>query len=212
MRVSYTDLKQEFKRVLLSRGVAEATADDCAGMFADTSANGVYSHGVNRFPRFIQQLDAGDIVPDAEPSKLLSLGAIEQWDAHQGIGNLTARRMMDRAMQLADSHGIGLVALRNANHWMRGGGFGWQAAEKGYIGICWTNSIAVMATLGRQGVPDRHQPADRRGAGQPHHHGGYVDVDVLLWCFGAKSAGGQNAAGGRRFRQRRTIDARSCHH
>lgn len=67
MRVSYTDLKQEFKRVLLSRGVAEATADDCAGMFADTSANGVYSHGVNRFPRFIQQLDAGDIVPDAEP-------------------------------------------------------------------------------------------------------------------------------------------------
>ena len=148
MRVSYSELKQQFKRVLLARGVAEHTADDCAGMFADTTASGVYSHGVNRFPRFIQQLDAGDIVPDAEPSKLLSLGAIEQWDAHQGIGNLTARRMMDRAMQLADDHGIGLVALRNANHWMRGGGYGWQAAEKGYIGICWTNSIAVMPAWG----------------------------------------------------------------
>ncbi|WP_268630504.1 Ldh family oxidoreductase, partial [Escherichia coli] len=134
--------------MLLARGVAEHLADDCAGMFADTTASGVYSHGVNRFPRFIQQLDAGDIVPDAEPSKLLSLGAIEQWDAHQGIGNLTARRMMDRAMQLADDHGIGLVALRNANHWMRGGGYGWQAAEKGYIGICWTNSIAVMPPWG----------------------------------------------------------------
>src|SRR5699024_10874539 len=43
---------------------------------------------------------------------------------------------------------IGLVALRNANHWMRGGSYGWQAAEKGYIGICWTNSIAVMPPWG----------------------------------------------------------------
>lgn len=38
--------------------------------------------------------------------------------------------MMDRAIELAADHGIGLVALRNANHWMRGGSYGWQAAEK----------------------------------------------------------------------------------
>ena len=56
--------------------------------------------------------------------------------------------MMDRAIELAADHGIGLVALRNANHWMRGGSYGWQAAEKGYIGICWTNSIAVMPPWG----------------------------------------------------------------
>lgn len=43
---------------------------------------------------------------------------------------------------------LALVALRNANHWMRGGSYGWQAAEKGYIGICWTNSIAVMPPWG----------------------------------------------------------------
>ncbi len=55
---------------------------------------------------------------------------------------------MDRAIELAADHGIGLVALRNANHWMRGGSYGWQAAEKGYIGICWTNSIAVMPPWG----------------------------------------------------------------
>ena len=100
-------------------------------MFADTTQSGVYSHGVNRFPRFIQQLEKGDIDPAAKASKVLSLGAIEQWDAHQAIGNLTAKEMMDRAMALADQHGIGVVALKNANHWMRGGGYGWQAAEKG---------------------------------------------------------------------------------
>ena len=148
MRVSYDDLKAEFLRVLKKNNVAPPMAEACATLFADTTQTGVYSHGVNRFPRFIQQLQAGHVRPDAEPSKILSLGAIEQWDAHRGIGNVTAQKMMARAMSIADGHGIGVVALRNANHWMRGGGYGYQAAEKGYIGICWSNSIAVMPPWG----------------------------------------------------------------
>ncbi|EAN1187788.1 3-dehydro-L-gulonate 2-dehydrogenase, partial [Salmonella enterica] len=148
MKVTFEELKGAFYRVLRSRNIAEDTADECAEMFARTTESGVYSHGVNRFPRFIQQLDNGDIIPDAKPQRVTSLGAIEQWDAQRAIGNLTAKKMMDRAIELASDHGIGLVALRNANHWMRGGSYGWQAAEKGYIGICWTNSIAVMPPWG----------------------------------------------------------------
>lgn len=148
MRLSYAELKNEFLRVLQSCNVEAALAEECATLFADTTQAGVYSHGVNRFPRFIQQLKAGHIVLGAQPVKVLALGAIEQWDAQRSIGNVTARHMMNRAMALADEHGIGLVALRNANHWMRGGGYGYQAAEKGYVGICWSNSIAVMPPWG----------------------------------------------------------------
>ena len=148
MRISYVDLKNEFLRVLRSCHVREDLAEECATLFADTTQSGVYSHGVNRFPRFIQQLRAGHVLPDNEPTQVFSLGAIEQWDAHRSIGNVTAKHMMDRAMKVADQHGIGLIALRNANHWMRGGGYGYQAAEKGYIGICWSNSIAVMPPWG----------------------------------------------------------------
>ena len=148
MRIAYDEMKDVFERVLLKYGFPKKTADLSARLFTDNTCDGIASHGVNRFPRFIQQLEKGDIDPAAKASKVLSLGAIEQWDAHQAIGNLTAKEMMDRAMALADQHGIGVVALKNANHWMRGGGYGWQAAEKGYIGICWTNSIAVMPPWG----------------------------------------------------------------
>lgn len=148
MKLTFDQLKQEFKRVLLSRKIASETAEACAEMFARTTETGVYSHGVNRFPRFIQQLDNGDIIPDAVPEKIVSIGAIEQWDAKRSFGNLTATKMMDRAMEIASEHGIGVVALRNANHWMRGGSYGVQAAEKGYIGICWTNALAVMPPWG----------------------------------------------------------------
>ncbi|STH53697.1 2,3-diketo-l-gulonate reductase [Escherichia coli] len=101
MKVTFEQLKAAFNRVLISRGVDNETADACAEMFARTTESGVYSHGVNRFPRFIQQLENGDIIPDAQPKRITSLGAIEQWDAQRSIGNLTAKKMMDRAIELA---------------------------------------------------------------------------------------------------------------
>ena len=61
MKVTFEQLKAAFNRVLISRGVDNETADACAEMFARTTESGVYSHGVNRFPRFIQQLENGDI-------------------------------------------------------------------------------------------------------------------------------------------------------
>lgn len=181
MRVSFEQLKQEFERVLLARGVQAETASECATMFAQTTESGGYSHGVNRFPRFIQQLEAGDIIPEAQAKRILALGAIEQWDAQRSIGNLTAKKMMDRAMSLASDHGIGLIAVRNANHWMRGGSYGWQAAEKGYIGICWTNSIAVMPPWGAKECRIGTNPLIVAIPGNPIT---MVDMSMSMFSYG----------------------------
>ncbi|MCS3425527.1 3-dehydro-L-gulonate 2-dehydrogenase [Rahnella sp. BIGb0603] len=181
MKLSFETLQKEFKRVLIARHVKPDVADECATMFAQTTESGVYSHGVNRFPRFIQQLDQGDIHPDAVAKKILSLGAIEQWDAQRSIGNLTAKKMMDRAISLASDHGIGLVALRNANHWMRGGSYGWQAAEKGYIGICWTNSIAVMPPWGAKECRIGTNPLIVAIPGSPIT---MVDMSMSMFSYG----------------------------
>ena len=51
-------------------------------------------------------------------------------------------------MELAGQFGIGIVALGNNNHWMRGGTYGWQAADKGCIGICWSNTCPNMPAWG----------------------------------------------------------------
>jgi len=181
MRISHQQLYREFLRVLTSRNVPQDKAEACAQMFAETSLNGVYSHGVNRFPRFIQQLDAGHIVPEADAQQVLSLGAIEQWDAQRAIGNVTAHRMMDRAMQVATEHGIGLVALRNANHWMRGGSYGWQAAERGFVGVCWTNSIAVMPPWGAKSGAIGTNPLIIAVPGEPIT---MVDMSMSMFSYG----------------------------
>ena len=48
---------------------------------------------------------------------------------------------------------MGCVALANTNHWMRGGSYGWHAAEAGVIGVCWTNTCPNLPPWGaRQAV------------------------------------------------------------
>jgi 3-dehydro-L-gulonate 2-dehydrogenase len=55
---------------------------------------------------------------------------------------------MERAIALARVHGVGVVALANTTHWMRGGSYGWQAADAGVIGICWTNTMPNLPQWG----------------------------------------------------------------
>ena len=40
------------------------------------------------------------------------------------------------------------MALSNTNHWMRGGTYGWQAADAGLIGVCWTNTMPNLPPWG----------------------------------------------------------------
>ncbi len=140
MRIPFKELQNELARVLRLKGFSDERAMLSARLFAEASCDGVYSHGLNRFPRYLAMIENGAIQVDAEPAKVGGMGGVEQWDGQSGPGNLNAWQCMNRAMELALEHGLGAVALRNTNHWMRGGTYGWQAADAGYVGICWTNT------------------------------------------------------------------------
>lgn len=146
--IPFEEMKTEFVRILTNLGFTEMKADKCAEIFAMNSLEGVYSHGFNRFPRFVGNIKKGFIRPDAEPSLVGSSGSVEQWNGNLGPGPLNALFATGRAMDVASRTGIGLVAMGNTNHWMRGGTYGWRAAEKGYAFIGWTNTEANMPAWG----------------------------------------------------------------
>ena len=147
-KVSYQELYETLLSVLRKKGFAPGRAELCAKMFADASRDGVASHGLNRFPRFIEMIAIGVIDVEAEPVPVARAGALERWDGRRGPGNLNAWQSMDAAIALSRQHGIACVALSNTNHWMRGGTYGWQAADAGVIGICWTNTLANLPPWG----------------------------------------------------------------
>ena len=186
MRVPPQELRDVLRDVLIQEGVAPQRAEACAQLFTETTLDGVYSHGLNRFPRLVAMIHRGAVDVQAEAECIERFGAIERWDGQQGLGNVNAQRCMDRAIALAREHGTGCVALRNTNHWMRGGSYGWQAAEAGAIGICWSNTNQNLPPWGS---------SERRIGNNPliiavPRRGGHIVLDMAMsqFSYGAVSA------------------------
>src|ERR1044072_2968483 len=148
MRVSFEELQQTLRRALLRVGFEQWRAELCARLFAETDRDGVYTHGLRRFPRFLEMIEKGIVDVNARPARVEAHAALERWDGLSGAGNLNAYESMERAVELSRQHGLGCVALRNTNHWMRGGSYGWQAAEAGALAFCWTNTLPNLPPWG----------------------------------------------------------------
>jgi 3-dehydro-L-gulonate 2-dehydrogenase len=148
VRVSHDELHQTLRRALLKVGFEQGRAELCARLFAETDRDGVYTHGLRRFPRFLEMIEKGIVDVNARPARVEAHAALERWDGRSGPGNLNAYESMERAVELSRQHGLGCVALRNTNHWMRGGSYGWQAAEAGALAFCWTNTLPNLPPWG----------------------------------------------------------------
>ena len=146
--ISAGAMRDRFTGILIQEGFTKGKALKCASVFTDNSLDGVYTHGVNRFPRFIQYIKDGFVKVNEIPSLQNKFGGIEQWNGNLGPGILNAIHATETVMGLTKQNGIGCVALNNTNHWMRGGTYGWHAAKAGYVFIGWTNTIANMPAWG----------------------------------------------------------------
>lgn len=146
--ISIEKLTDTYKSILLARGMQPESAVRLAEGFVEMANEGIYSHGINRFPVFISQVDKGQIKLNETPECVNSMGALEQWDCRYGPGVLNGLICADRAMELARQYGIGMVGMRHSNHWMRGGSYVLRMAREGFAGIAATNSTAVMPAWG----------------------------------------------------------------
>ncbi len=157
-RIPYFEMKATIKAALVNTGMPGEKADICAQIHAESSCDGVYSHGLNRVERFVDYIKKGWVDALAEPTLENSLGSFEIYNGNLGPGILNARFAMDRATEIAKQAGLGLVALNNTTHWMRGGSYGWQAAEKGFIAVCWTNTESCMPAWGAKTIGIGNNP------------------------------------------------------
>jgi 3-dehydro-L-gulonate 2-dehydrogenase len=184
LRVHFDELYEALRKAMLQLGLSEDRAALSARLTAETDRDGIYTHGLSRFPRFSAMVRNGSIDPNAEPTLTASFGSIERWDGHHGPGNLNAYAATQRAITLAKQNGIGCVALGNTSHWMRGGTYGWLAAEASLFAICWSNTLpnlpawgATTPTLGNNpliiAVPRSTQ----------HNPGAHIVVDMAMSQF-----------------------------
>ena len=178
-RIHAEEMQRVLQRLFQQEGFPEAKARTLAEVHTDNTLHGVHSHGINRVRQFIEYVRRGIIAVDAEAEKVEGFGSIERWDGYAGPGVLNAIQCTDRAIALAQQYGMGLVALRHTNHWMRGGYYGWRAAEAGCIAILFTNTQANMPPWGGRGSRSGNNPLS---VAIPRA-GGHVVLDMALSQF-----------------------------
>lgn len=148
MRIAYQEVVSILKEILFKYGFSKENAEVCATLFAKASLEGVPSHGLDRVPVFLKMIRNKFVFPDKQAELMDAFGFFERWNGNLGPGMLNASICMDRTIRLSKEFGIGMIALQHTNHWMRAGNYGWQAAEAGCIGICFTNTKPNMPAWG----------------------------------------------------------------
>ncbi len=98
------------------------------------------SHGFMRLLQYAEFLRDGHIKPAAEVTTLRATGATALLDAGRAWGQVAARAGMERAIDIAASQGVSMVALVNCPHIGRLGEYVVMAAERDMIGTAFVNS------------------------------------------------------------------------
>lgn len=148
LTITTTEMKEVLFKLFKKYQFSDAKAKILAEVHTENTLYGIHSHGINRVSPFIDQVKKGIIHTQAEAVKAETFGSIERWDGQLGSGVINAITCTKRAIELAKENGMGLIALRNTNHWMRGGYYGWLAAEENCIAILFTNTQPNMPAWG----------------------------------------------------------------
>lgn len=114
---------------------------------------GIESHGMQRMVRYHKGLEKGTIHLDAKPEVVFETPVSAVIDGHNGMGQLISAFAMEKAIEKAKKTGIGVVTVRESNHFGIAGYYAKMASDQGLLGMACTNSEAIMVpTFGKKAM------------------------------------------------------------
>jgi LDH2 family malate/lactate/ureidoglycolate dehydrogenase len=146
--VSARELRDAVEWLLEGSGLAASNAEIVAEAIVAANLRGVDSHGVGLVPRYVRGLAAGALNADPSFERLLDAQAVALIDADGGPGHLAAHHGMREAIERAREFGVGLVLVRNTNHFGMAANYAAMAAREGMFALATTNGPPVMAPYG----------------------------------------------------------------
>ena len=141
-------LRQFVTAAFVAAGAVEDEAETAADVLIRTDARGVHSHGVQTLPIHVATLRDGGTTSPAETEVVRSSGVSAVVDGGGGLGLVVATQAMELAVRKAGASGVGVVLVRNSNHFGAAGHYAIAAAEAGYIGLSTSNASPIMAAAG----------------------------------------------------------------
>lgn len=144
--LTFEALEAYMKTVFIAAGVPEEDAATCAEVLISADRQGIDSHGIGRLkPIYIDRIREGIINPITQVSIVKEGPTTAVLDANNGMGQVASKVAMQMAIDKAKGYGMGMVAVRNSNHYGIAGYYTLMATEQGMIGITGTNARPSIA-------------------------------------------------------------------
>ena len=143
-------LRQFCEQVLTTLGVPPEDARVTTDVLVLADLRGIDSHGVARLGRYVSGLKEGYMKPKDESRVLRETKATALIDGGQSLGQVVGKKGMDLAIAKAKDTAVGVVVVRNSNHYGIAGYYSLLALEHDLIGVSMTNAAPlVVPTFGR---------------------------------------------------------------
>lgn len=128
------------KAIFQASGSSEEEATIVAEHLVDSNLTGHDSHGVQRVPQYIGEIDEDFITPSSSVKVQKEWPAGAVIDGHNVYGQVSCAVAMKTAIDKAGDSGVSAVTLFGANHSGRLGTYGEMAAAAGMVGIVFVNA------------------------------------------------------------------------
>lgn len=168
--VDVRELHEVVGSILALAGFSAAASTRAAQILVAAQRFGIDSHGIAHLPVYLRRVRCGGIVVDAVPDLKLTGSAAGVLDGKNALGVLVADQAIEAAGRLARNNGIGVVAVRNSNHFGAVSVLVSEAAERGLIALAFSNAAPTMAAWGGKNALLGTNPiaaAFPRGSSQP---------------------------------------------
>ncbi|MCL4560185.1 MAG: Ldh family oxidoreductase [Chloroflexi bacterium] len=182
-RVAVIKLNDLCLQVFDKLGIPVAEARIITEVLLAADLRGVDSHGIARLGFYANGLRTGVMKPHVDPVVVSETTVTALIDAGGGMGHPVSYRAMQMAIAKAVQHGLGLVTVRNSNHFGIAGYYAMMALESGCIGMTMTNSaIFVVPTFARNAMLGTNPIAVAAPAGKERPY--VLDMATSIIPFG----------------------------
>jgi LDH2 family malate/lactate/ureidoglycolate dehydrogenase len=153
VKIQYETLKTFSNVVFEKMGFNKKDAGIITDVLLTSDMYGIESHGVQRMVLYYKTIKNGRIHMDAKWEVVHETPLSAVIDNHFGVGQLVGNFAMNMAIDKAKKSGIGIVSVRNSNHYGIAGYYAKMACKEDLIGFSTTNSEAIMVpTYGRMAM------------------------------------------------------------
>ncbi len=152
--ISFEILEKFMIEILTKAGIPVEDAVIVGDVLLQADKFGIDSHGVNRLkPIYLDRIKEGIVNPVTNPEIVREGPTTAVIDGHNGMGQVISYKAMKLAIEKAKKYGMGMVVVRNSNHYGFAGYYSLMAVRENMIGITGTNARPSIApTFGVENV------------------------------------------------------------